>query len=165
MRNGVRISSPRVSLPLYLLCVVTLFGITSCGSGSGGGGGTSGGGGGGGGTGKTVSGVVRDFNVNGVKNALIQVTGTSLSTTTDANGIFTLTNVPPTATSIQVTRPGNTGYYNVAVFYGKTYDLVGCTIPLPNTGLANVTLTDITMYGGPDPNNPPPPPPPTSGCP
>ncbi|MCX6380532.1 MAG: carboxypeptidase-like regulatory domain-containing protein [Armatimonadetes bacterium] len=164
MKNEVTQRSPQLPSSLLFLCVlVMLLGLISCGSGGGGNGGS--GGGGGGGTGRTITGVVRDFTVLPVPNVLVQLTGTTLHTTTNASGGFTFTNVPAGVTTITVTRPAGTGYYNIAVYKGKTYDLAACTIAIPVSAATNIGLSEITLYGGSDPNNPPPPPPPTSGCP
>lgn len=163
MKNEVFRRSPHLPHSfMFLGTLIALFSLISCGSG---GGSNGGGGGGGGGTGRTISGVVRDFTAVPVPNVLLQVTGTSLTATTGANGGFTFTNVPAGATAIAVTRPGGTGYYNIAQYQGKTYDLSACTIAIPLTAATTIGLSEITLYGGADPNNPPPPPPPTSGCP
>ncbi len=154
--------SPRFRSALMILCaLVTLIALMSCGSGSSGGGNNSGGGG----TGRTITGVVRDFTALPVPGVLVQLTGTNLHATTNSNGAFTFTNAPAVVTTITLTRPGNTGYYNVAQYLGKTYDLVACSISIPVTNATNIGLSEITLYGGPDASNPPPPPPPITSCP
>jgi hypothetical protein len=113
----------------------------------------------------TITGVVQDTSSshNPVAGAVITVTGTGRTATTDAAGTFVVTNVPLNATSFSVASPNTLDYYNYANYNGKVYNLVACTLPLPTLAAgANAPFTEIDMYiGG---SNAPPPSLPT-GCP
>lgn len=170
MRNRVFLSSHRTELSIVFGLVMALA-LSAAGCGGGGGGSNNGGGGGGGNTPPpnsslaTISGFVRDTSPshNPVQGAVITITGTSRSATTNAAGSFTVTDVPLTAVSFKVASPNAVAYYNYANYNGKLYDLVACVLKLPAlVAGANAPFTDVDMYiGGANP----PPPPPVGGCP
>lgn len=183
MRKRSLWNSPRISLSLMLVLLVSLV-IAGCGGGGGSssGGSNSGGGNNSGGGGVTpntsiVSGRVVD-NVgtgNGVNGAKVTIVGTSLSTTTASDGSFQIRNVPLTAKQFVVTTPDVAVYPNIITYLGNYYNTdpgrAGgqCLLPLPT--LANgqtVTLPgNVLMYNiAASSNNggSAPPPPPPSGC-
>ena len=172
MRNRVFSNSPRVQLSILLgAMMVAALSLAGCGGGGGGsssnsGGNNSGGNGGGGNTTlATISGVVKDTSPshNPVAGALVTVTGTSRSATTDSTGKFVISNVPLNSTSLTVASPNPVAYYNYANYNTKLYDLISCTLPLPAlVAGANAPFTEIDMYIG---GSNPPPPPPVGGCP
>jgi hypothetical protein len=168
MRNRVLLLSPRVQNLLILVCALALaLLLAGCGGGSSN---NAGGGGGGGGldpTRATVTGIVRDFGGAGVASARITIAGAPNAVLTDANGRFSVTNVPVNALTMTITRPANTGYYDVVEYRAQRYDTTRCPLPLPALAAGQTTALpgDITIFGGRDPNANTPPPPPLPGCP
>ncbi|HLK58408.1 MAG TPA: carboxypeptidase-like regulatory domain-containing protein, partial [Chthonomonadaceae bacterium] len=98
-----------------------------------------------------------------VQNAVVSIVGTNRTATTNAQGVYTITNVPPAATLFTVTSPDPFTYYNYAQFQSKQYDTIQCKLPLPALAANTVAqVADVWLYNG---GQNPPPPPPVGGCP
>ncbi len=118
-----------------------------------------------------VTGRVVDTSGNPVSGAGILVMGTTLQGSTASDGTFTITNVPLTATQIEVASPNTTQYYNYGTYNGQLYQFgtntSACPIMLPKLVPAATATTvlpsNIALY--PSGNGAPPPPPLIGGCP
>lgn len=95
------------------LCALAAAACDGDGNGTGGGGGTGGTGGTGGAQASTVEGTVRTFlsleDPVEVPEAIVRVSGTNLSATTDQNGAFIIENVPNGENFFTVEAPGHWG--------------------------------------------------------
>ena len=172
----VRISH-RISLAMLLTLIVSLA-VTGCG---GGGTPTPVNGGSSQGVPKgnpnlaTIVGTVTDTTAAAtpIAGAIVKVAGTSLQTTTGANGKFAIINVPVQAIGITVITPSVATYYGAVVYGTKQYDdTVAC--PIPVTGLQKSAIGPVTLPNTfklyPSGSNPPYPPytgptTPGTGCP
>ena len=172
MRNSVLRRSPFARISVFALVALSLsVALVGCGGGSG----TSpvvppvsGGNGPPAGQNPTlafVNGRVVDnsSSATGVPNATVTVIGTTITAKTATDGSFTLPNVPIASTQFSVTSPDPSTWYNNAVYLGKQYDTINCTLPLPAnlvTGRNDLPANIVLSLGG---ANPPPPPQP-GGC-
>ncbi len=168
----------------FLIIMTLLTALILAGCGGGGGGGTSGGTNGpppigtpgsSGNSLAAIAGRVVD-NVgsgNPVVGAVVSIVGSAASATTDVNGNFTVSNVPPAATLFTVTSPNTAVYPNLVAYLNNTYNTnpnrVGgqCQMPLPALQATVKTALPgtIQMFNNNAANsgNTTPPPPPT-GC-
>src|ERR1041385_8012038 len=132
MRNRVLSNSPRVRFSLALLgMLLTALAFAGCG-------------GGGGGSNNnnnnnnrnglaTVVGRVLDNSSSHapVPGAIVTIVGTNRSAIAKADGTFTITNVPLTATQFAVASPDTSAYFNYVQYQSKQYDTILCKLPLP----------------------------------
>ncbi len=171
--------------PLFMLVsLATALVLAGCGGGGGGGGGTTGGNNGppaigtpgsSGNSLAAIAGKVVD-NVgtgNPVAGALVSIVGSNATASTDSNGNFTVSNVPPAATLFTVTSPNIVTYPDLIAYLNLTYNtdparLGGqCQLPLPALAATVKTAlpANIQMFNNSAANSgsttPPPPP---SGC-
>ena len=168
---------------LMLMALATALVLAGCGGGGGGGGSTGGTNGpppigtpgSSGNRLAAIAGKVVDNAGTGnpVAGAVVSIVGSTAAATTDSNGNFTVSNVPPTATLFTVTSPNTVTYPNLVSYLNNTYNTdpsrAGgqCQLPLPalqatvKTGLpANIQMFNNSAANSGSTTPPPPP----TGC-
>ncbi|HZT40805.1 MAG TPA: carboxypeptidase-like regulatory domain-containing protein [Chthonomonadaceae bacterium] len=168
MRQSVLPKSSHIRFSLVLiLSLMFALALSACGGGGGGGGNNFNQGGGNGGV--VVTGTVTDPNGNPIKGAVVSIVGTNLSTTTAADGTFTISNVPAGASEFVVTSPNLNQYADLAEYKSFWYptdplnSYGQCKMPLPSPlhiGFNSIGLIYLYNLSAGTP-----PPPPATSCP